>query len=1006
MISRLKFCGRSAELERLVECWRLASNIKGPTPQVVVIKSERGLGKTRLALEFYRHLSQTDDQPGTGGYWPDVTAALERNLEVNPDPYTCNFNVAIPYLWWGLRAGDSSAENGVGGDAVATYDKFLAPHLVPMLLQARKDSRAWEILKVYASVGIDLASSALQVDNILTIGKGIFATAKIVTGAIHDDALEKALGKPVSRVDAVLSDMEKVFNVENATYAQTPAVIFLDDAQFSGEDAALLSFVERVMHKAVTQAWPMMLLVTHWKAQLSPEVTQDEHSFASVLRHAREGLPTDNGHAANVPGGYLADANYAEIDLSTIADLSEALGEELPGLNEQQSKAILERTGGNPRYLEQVIQFAREHEGFFEDFDHSKALTAAGFNEILEATTSQDIFKVVRRRLIDAPVEVQEAICLASLQGVRFANDLVNAVAKAQILRDIRTALGQAEDPWSWVAGTKNPSGDGVGAFVERLFHQVAVDMRPHIKSLGTEPKLQVTFRETIKRLVDDHQFAASGHLETQLIAYGTAADLFENSSEPDERALAQKALSLVAKVHLSRFSLETATVAYERLLLIDVPDAQTQQRVDILVFLSLAYRKLHWPSRSTSAIKRRVYEAYHLIGDNGRILAFAGDQASVQEYFAEFKAQLLHEWQKDPASKTHDQMEALAYLLFSHAIRFMVLALLELSEVARAWQFTQPAEGDDTIGEAPFLIQIGLDADTEKMVKEHLAEQGKTLEDLEPDFERTIAGELQRIAYNLGSFVGTEFAERGHFELLVDDIARINSDELNLDAAIDNLERGLRIAEDLDDYILKIQVLSNLGMVYGQKGNREQSEKLLLEAARIHNDNYIGESFEVLALSNGERVEYRRANAVSNPDEYRVLGHVNVPILFAPLFDRDPDEAVRQFRQLVRMIGNIEGNLGNNALVAGEFEKAEARFKNALANYADLHDGPSIALTLRNLAAVAQRRGDLQTACDYWRQSISVYKKLKEVHSGEVIETRWDNSIQEVETTMSHATR
>jgi tetratricopeptide (TPR) repeat protein len=994
MISTLKFCGRSAELKRLVEQWRLASNIESPTPQVVVIKSERGVGKTRLALEFYRHLSQTDDQPGTSGYWPDITTALERNLEVNPEPHTCNFSVPIPYLWWGLRAGDPGAENGVAGDAIATYDKYLAPHLVLMLVRARMKNRALEFAQACGSVGIDLASSALQVDNLLTIGKGIFAIAKILTGAIRDEALEGALAKPVSRADAVLSDMEKVFNAENLTYAKTPGVIFLDDAQFASEDTALLSFVERVMHKAVTQAWPIMILVTHWKAQLSPEVMQKEHSFAGVLRHAREGLPTDKGPAANLPGGYLVDANYAEIDLSTIADLSEALDEKLPGLTEQQSEAILERTGGNSRYLEQVIQFAREHEGFFEDFDSSKALTDAGFKEILEETISQDIFKVVRRRLIGAPMEVQEAICLASLQGVRFANDLVDAVARSQISRDVRTPLGQAEDPWSWVAGTKNLTDDGVGAFVERLFHQVAVDVRPHVKSLGTEPKLQVTFRDTIKRLVEDHEFAASGRLETQLIAYSIAADLFGNSSEPDERALAQKALSLVAKVHLSRFSLESAVAAYERLLAIEPIShygIEWKNRIDLLEFLVAAYRKLNWPSKCSSALKKMVWHAYHPIEDNGRILAFTRDQEDVRKYFESWMEKRIASWKQDAPDVDDDRRKAVATEIYRFSVVIIVKGILGLSELARSWRDLSFDEGDDPVGEAPFMIRAHEDEGDEI---------GKATE-IEP---LEAAHYLRDRAYNLGTFIGPDFAEREHFELLVDDIARINSDALNLDMAIDALQRALRIAEGLDDYILQTQALSNLGMVYGQKGDREQSEKLLLEAGHISHDNYTGESFSAVALSSGKSVEYRRADAVSDADQSRILGHLDIPIKLASVFDRDPDEAVRQFRQLIRMVGNIEGNLGNNALDAGEFEKAEARYKNALANYADLNDGPSIALTLANVAVVAQRRGDLETACDYWRQSISVYKKLKEVHSGDVRETRWNDEIKALEKIMKES--
>lgn len=980
MISTLKFCGRSAELERLVERWQLASNIESPKPQIVVIKSERGVGKTRLALEFYRHLSQTDDQPGTSGYWPDVTTALERNLEVNPDPHTCNFSVPIPYLWWGLRAGDPGAENGVAGDAIATYDKFLAPHLVLMLVQERMKNRAWEFAQACASVGIDLASSALQVDNILTIGKAIFATAKILAGAIRDEALEGALAKPVSRTDAVLSDMEKVFNPRNLTYAKTPGMIFLDDAQFvDDKDAALLSFIERVIHKAVTQEWPIMILVTHWKAQLSPVVMGSRYSFSGILSHAREGSPADKGPAAGLPGGYLIDANYGEIDLSTITDLSAALVDKLPGLTEQQSKAILERTGGNPRYLEQVIQFAREHEGFFEDFDSSKALTDAGFKEIIEETTSQDIFKVVRRRLIDAPVQVQEAICLASLQGVRFANDLVDAVARSLIARDVRMPLAQAEDPWSWVSGTKDLADDSVGVFAERLFHQVAEDVRPHVKSLGTEPKLQITFRDTIKRLVEDPEFAASGRLESQLIAYGIAANLFENSSEPDERALAQKALSLVAKVHLARFSLEAATAAYERLLAIkpaELSPTEWSNRVQLLDWLSTAYRKLRWRSKLAHTFKRIVWLSFEFIRDNGRVFVFAGDETSARAYFEDWKRQ-------------HPDINPAAY---PAGISWLVRGLLGMSELARVWPNITPADGDDSTPFAPFMIKT-----LEGVEEGDIVSKGD-LGHME------VAQIMSERADNLGKIVGPDYAKREHFQLLVDDIARTFSDEGELDLAVDALERALGIANELGDHICQIQVLSNLGVVHGQRGNCAQSKTILLDAGRIHNENYTGEAFSVVALSNGESVEYRRAEAVSATDKTRILGHLDIPTRLAALFDEDADEAVRQFRQLVRMVGNIEGNLGHNALNAGDFFEAEDRFKYALTNFADLNDAPNIALTLTNLATVAKRCGDNAKAREYWRQSITVYKKLKEVHSGDVRETRWNDEIEALEKMMKES--
>jgi len=67
MDSSLKFCARTNELNLLIEHWLLASNTLDPIPQGVIIKSERGVGKTRLALEFYRQRNWGIDQSGETG---------------------------------------------------------------------------------------------------------------------------------------------------------------------------------------------------------------------------------------------------------------------------------------------------------------------------------------------------------------------------------------------------------------------------------------------------------------------------------------------------------------------------------------------------------------------------------------------------------------------------------------------------------------------------------------------------------------------------------------------------------------------------------------------------------------------------------------------------------------------------------------------------------------------------------------------------------------------------
>jgi hypothetical protein len=544
MASALKFCGRESELERLVTRWRFISDVKNPKPQVVLIKAERGIGKTRLALEFYRWLSENVDAPYIGswtGYWPDTLTLVDRNLEVNPNPYGCSFHLPIPYLWWGLRAAHIGAENAVGGDAIATFDRYLAPHLVALLTRARMKDRVWEVFKAWAEVGLDLASSALKVDDIVAVGQGLFKTALIVSGGLSANAVNDAMQIPDSRAETVLSDLEKIFNPEAITYASTPGVIFIDDAQFAVKDAALPSFIERLLYTAVNQQWPVMVLFTHWKTELSSELTVAQSSFTSILHHIREGRPTDIGPAASLPGGYLTtDENFEVIDLRPITDLSAALNEKLPGLKKEQSEKILEHTGGNPRFLEQVIAFLQENENYFENFDTSQPMTIEGLEATLKQTASSELFKIVYTRLHNAPQDIQEAICIASLQGMRFETDIVDAVARVHLGHDVRKSLRKAEHAYGLLAFANFPTDQAIGEFPERLFYQVAQKRLVSLGSLQPESTLQSTFRRIITSMVEDPDHARRASSTSLGMLYGIAANLFEHSEETHERLTAK----------------------------------------------------------------------------------------------------------------------------------------------------------------------------------------------------------------------------------------------------------------------------------------------------------------------------------------------------------------------------------------------------------------------------------------------------------------------------------
>lgn len=997
MINTLKFTGRDVELEKIKERWRLSSDIKNPKPQIVLIKGERGLGKTRLAFEFYKWLSETVDfQSGQHGYWPDAMSIYQNAIDVNPKPDKCNYDFTIPYLWWGLH---------VSEDTIPMYDHYLAPHLAALLTRAVMQRKGLNMAAALAHLGFDLGMSILEDVTQYTTAKRIYEAfmeaEKIVRSGVSETSIQEALQAPSSRANSILSNLELVFN-PNRNYASVPGVILIDDAQDANpeKDPAILSFSEQLIHNAITQNWPMLILITHWKRELSLDVSPAKDSFAGLLHHCKFGKPSDLGPAASLPGGFLNDDNFTEIDLAPLDDLSLALKECLPGLTNIQQNGLIQATGGNPRFLEQIIHFSHENEGFFEDFDTSKPLTDIGFDEILSETKNQDIFKVVRRRLLDAPEDVRETICLASLQGMRFVNDLVAAIANVQTNKDIQSALEQAKNPYYWIEDEKQSTNEKIGTFAEQLFLQVAENLRPHIKSLGGESKLQNAFKDAIRKVVQNKEFVNSDQLETQLITYSIAADLFEKSDDPEDLSLAQVAMSYVAMVHLRRESLEAATAAYERLLKTPPSNGwvlgdEWQERIKVLDFLTASYRRLNWPSKLSTAYKRMIWMGYHQIDDqNQKVFVFSRTAEEVRQVFNDWKQEKLKNIIEGGYFDDMQTKPDIAFLEkrleedYFNSVNVIVKALLGLAELALAWPSLTFDDGDDPISEVPFMVK-SLQVDNDGNL---------TGEKIDLKGSEVFLLHKER-AYILGTLLGENFVHYEHFKLLVDDIARTYNDQNNSASAIDAIERAIAIAEEMGDLILQIQALNDLGMVLGQNGDYKKSEETLLKAGKIYNENYVGDSFSVVVISNNGSIEFCKAEDVSKEHTKHIVGKIDILSQFASLFNLNPNEAVQQTRKLITLGGDIESNLGLNLLYAGELDKAENRLQYAMEGYASLNDGPKIAGTYENFGVISMHRGEIEKACDWWNKSISIYKKLVEVDNANGRDILWKREIKRLNT-------
>jgi tetratricopeptide (TPR) repeat protein len=954
----LSFSGRASELETLIARWRMACNMESPIPQVVLLKAERGLGKTRLALEFYRWLNENVDGWLTKRYWPDARGIVGENLEVNPDPYHCTYEIPIPYLWWGLRAVD-----GVAGDAIATYDRYLAPHLVALLVRASMKNRAWAVAEAWRDVGFDLASSALQVDTILSIGKGILSTAKIIFGATTEAPRDLAMELPVSRAAAVLSDMEKVFKPGTMTFAKTPGVIFLDDAQFAREDAALPTFIERLIHMSVAQRWPILILITHWKKELATDLAS-ELSFATLLRRLREGSAKGDGPDTSLSVGFLTVDNFAEIDLHPLADLSGALHDKLPGLTEEQSAAILAFMGGNPRFLEQVIAFLLEHENFFENFDPRRALTVDGLEQTLGETRSQEIFKIVLRRLREAPEDVQEAICLASLQGVRFAKDLVDVQAQDRLGHAVRESLRRGEDPYSMLVGTAKTE-EPVGLFAERLFQQVAQQRRQTLKSLGGEPSLQRSFKETVTALVDNGEYLKNASSKALILIHGIAADLFERSSRPEERFIAQRSLLELGWLELSRYSYESATAAYERLLASEphsLTPGEGRNRIELWDRLGMIYRKLKWPAKAARAYGKVFWGIANGIPDGFDIFLRASDGNAARECF--------ERWKQKHADQSPD--------IYLWGVRTMASALLNLSELARAQPDLEIADGDDLFKDASFIVHTrprfnGIAEERKPPVPEHLEQ----------------AAFLQQRAYSQDGVLGGSEVEKEHSELL-DRLARAAESEADFPAAQEFLLRALQIDTGIGDELSQIAKLNDLGMIAGRRGNSSASDEYLEKARELAEGILAEDTFLVKLVVDEEE-------AGQSAPKPRTIGSVAVPVRFLTEMDKNSQAVIGKVRWLKQLAADIYGNLAGRAQQEGMLAKAREGFLRSLNIRKEVGDKEGMTIDLRNLGKLSRVEGDLATACSYWRECVEIFRELERRDVGTLHVRSWTDAIKEM---------
>lgn len=428
---RRMFEGRDADLKLLIECWNRA---KQGQPQVAVILGETGLGKTRLMHAFYQWLSRNEDAAGDDGYWPDIfTDELDSEL-VNPR-FTLSSDTLrpIPYLWWGIRFSPPDLRNPIGSRCgLEEYARELRLHLPGIDLAQRQmqairraagdaaADTAWDLLQIAGEALMQAA--ALPVFLGLKLGKRGYdlwrkntqaaEEARRSPGEIEQHIQQTLEGEAAAALAGILSP-------ESKKKRRIPVILLLDDAQWA--DPVTLSFVEKLLRLAAQSNGPLLLLVTHWEKEWHQAKAQ---AAAPPMHGSAEAALAERPRSfADACERLLRTKALPAMTLRTLAaipDLGAVADAALPGLTPAQRELLLQRAGGNPLLLRELIEYLKPD--FFQGRSKQAALTPVGEDKLRRVSTDRRNY--IDERFNELPERVRHVLGWSSYQGDRFLREV------------------------------------------------------------------------------------------------------------------------------------------------------------------------------------------------------------------------------------------------------------------------------------------------------------------------------------------------------------------------------------------------------------------------------------------------------------------------------------------------------------------------------------------------------------------------------------------------------
>ena len=428
------FQGREKELQQLQRLFGEVAEGKGP--KMAVILAHTGVGKTRLAQEFYRWLAASS-QWNENRFWPEDLGEVGLSLRVNPDLQP-RASVKPKFAWWGVRANSTLDRNSSGASCLLEHAHALRHmrRLVTSILTIKDFGRA--LLDVGKDIGIPPGGGAILE----------------LAGKLREGMRQKQLGSgEAAREEREQVAEELLDHVESILTAGSglPTVLLLDDMQWVDDEALLL--LCDLWTVATKRSMPLFIIATHW-----------ETDWLVAAKGPADGHPTFARLAKS------AGAETLKLENSPESDMRSWAREALPGLTPDQLDLLVEKAGLNFLQMVQNVAALRiKAATCFEGGTVSGGLSPSGKRYLAGIHTEPERRAAQRFQELEEPVQL--VLGWASQLGMRFLHDVVVELASSRSKCTAgASALNEAVDPQALLARAS----EHLSEFRQGVFHDEA----------------------------------------------------------------------------------------------------------------------------------------------------------------------------------------------------------------------------------------------------------------------------------------------------------------------------------------------------------------------------------------------------------------------------------------------------------------------------------------------------------------------------------------------------